>query len=187
MNMRYLTLLTTLTLLGFSISAFAAKPDCPDPDDHRCNADPVVLYTVTSAGISLVSGTDWRETNKGQIDSKDGTSVLDLSYFRDQFGPSGDACFPTSITLFEGGFKKKGKSALGAFWFLGRTKDSEQVLYQLTLDGVFDNRDDWPPEVSNTMTWTDWEVKVQGGQTASPSCEDEGKLVIGSTITIATQ
>jgi len=153
--------------------------------------DPVVLYTVTSAGTNLVSGTDWQETNKGQIDSKGGISLLDLSYFRDQFGPSGDACFPEGTTLFVGGFKKQGKNALGRFWFIGRTRDlSQQVLYLLTLDGgAFDDPRDWPPAVSNFMTWTRWEMKVEneGSTVASLSCEDEGVPDIVPTILIETQ
>ena len=134
MNIRFLTILTTLVFLGFSVHALAGKPDrcTPWPSCKTASSDGEELYNVeiTIDGvINSGGGYYWQYDGKG-VDyfgfQPDGYGELNLDYFR-EFLDGGEFCFQGGLQpLFEAGLRKfKHGSALGRFWFDGTAKDGE--------------------------------------------------------------
>jgi len=198
MKTRYLTILTTLAFLGFSVSVVAHP--CKhhidtEPEHPHCNStpttDPEDLYSVSSsAGSDLyVRGFEWQE---GAGKSLDGSALLNLSYFHSngQFTNDATKCFPANdVALFAGGLNKKGNAgaAKGMFWFVGKTGDGNtEVLYLLQVFGKLDYPDDWPPEKSNVMRMTEWSMKVEneGKQVKDISCLGEGTTGFSTIISV---
>ncbi len=165
MNTRFLTLLTALVFLGFTVSAFAVKPDCEDTSSThpKCNpdsgGDTYPLYEVTIdgevTGRGSISGSlPWLWTYDGRWMGSGGSGQLNLDFFRTGFpagpfnGADGANCFPTNVDIFSGGFRKhKHSTADGMFWFDGFAADGETaVFYLLRVTGhFFEGRfKDWP-------------------------------------------
>ena len=74
MNTRFLTVLTTLVFLGFSISVLAAPPSKCEPwpqckDDGGGGGGEPTSYDVIDGGGDMgVYGTDWESGNTGWIE-----------------------------------------------------------------------------------------------------------------------
>jgi hypothetical protein len=191
MKTRYLTILTTLAFLGFTVHALAAPPgSCtPWPSCNIASGDGEELYDVEITGLVPGGGTLWQYDGKG-VDftwfQPEGDAALDLTFFRTDLdgpftGSGGENCFePGDVPLHAAGFGKFKKSALGRFWFEGYTVDggATPVLYLLTVTGWFDDDKTWPAEESrvNRMHLTQWEIKVenQGSVIGNMSCEYSG-------------
>jgi hypothetical protein len=177
---RFLTVLITLTFLGFSVTAIGGKPTF-----H--------VYDVVIAGaVSSGESSDFWGYNGKQVYSQYGRhEEMNLNYFRAFFDPKGKglSCFggtdstistspPNLMTNF-GGFLRKHKkdAANGMFWFRGHTSDTADgtVLYLLEVTGEFDNPPGWP-ENGSLMIMPNWTLKVEneGKDVASRSCEDSG-------------
>ena len=204
---RFLTILTALAFLGFSISAVAAKPVRCDPWPECKGGDgggggESTFYGVTDMGGDMggdmgVYGTDWETSNNGWIDwfqySPAGTGFVDLGFFLepkngDKGGPftgtRGANCFGANggiESLVQGGFSQQNNgSALGWLWIDARTDDAKKsVRYMLVLEGLFANPRDWFPSGSNTLTMKTWDIKIEGGgkRVKNISCEGNGVFV----------
>ena len=124
-NTRFLTLLTTLAFLGFSVSTFAGKPLCPDgscngnetptscPVDCDGGVDAGQTYPTYDVTFNLggnlygsSGGTKWQSGQKQEgityflSDQQDGTGDMDLSYFQTQF-PGGPFTSPRGVNCFD--------------------------------------------------------------------------------------
>jgi len=198
MNTRFLTPLTTLVFLGFTVCAFAGPPEkCdPWPSCKPYSGDGSDLYDVTITGLVESKEPNkvnllWQYNGKS-IDyktfhrSEDSSASLDLTFFVKHFndlhaGSAGTLCFAGwGDPLHSAGVLKRRKSdAHGKFWFEGYTHHSPgeriKVLYLLIVDGYFTDGlpEDWP-ENSAVMHLDDWELKVEnaGAEIADMSCED---------------
>ena len=86
----------------------------------------------------------------------------------------------TPSTVLMGGFFRKHKknTANGMFWFWGTTNlaSDGEVLYQLTIDGVFMTGPNGFPGNTEVMNISDWTLSVanQGKNVTSRSCVDSG-------------
>jgi len=126
MNTRFLTVLTTLAFIGFSVSAFAAKPLCPD---ESCNGNETPTscpddcdggggggggqeYPTYDVTFNLVGdlygsgGTKWQSGQKQEgityflSDQQGGADDMDLSYFRGPY-PDGPFTGPRGVNCFD--------------------------------------------------------------------------------------
>jgi hypothetical protein len=124
LNTQFFTLLTALAFLGFTVSAIAGKPSCPD---GSCNGNetpascPVdcdgggsggqeyPTYDVTfnpDNDLYGSGGTKWQSGQKQEgityflSDQQGGTGVMDLSYFRAP-SPAGPFTYPRGENCFD--------------------------------------------------------------------------------------
>jgi len=176
MKIRYLTLLTALIFLGFTVSAYAIKPG---------NNYPKYNYEIdggTSGFLQGVgSGWIWNGTQVGSTYADGRTFPLEMSYITDD-DEVGTECFLS--TVYMGGFFKKQKksTAVGMFWFPGKTRasagDQKNVLYLLMIEGHFGIVYDPTgfPGNGKIMYMTHWTLSVenQGKRVKSRSCEGSG-------------
>jgi len=202
MKIRYLTLLTTLVFLGFTVSAFAkGKP---------------VYFTYDVELIGDVYGesdTPWGDDGKLVYSLRNQPGLMNLNHFRKFFniergGITGENCFgdlvaavppaliPAPTTPLRGFLREHKKGvANGMFWFSGFTVDAvgspdrKSVLYLLQVTGEFvkGSAAGWPENGnlnSNFMVMTNWELKVEneGKSVANRSCEDSGGLALIVTV-----
>jgi hypothetical protein len=124
MNTRFLTVLITLAFLGFTVSAIAGKPLCPDGSCNgnetpaSCPADcdggggggqEYPTYDVTfnpDDDLYGSGGTKWQSDQKQESityflsDQQGGTGVMDLSYFREP-SPAGPFTYPRGENCFD--------------------------------------------------------------------------------------
>jgi hypothetical protein len=191
MNTRFLTVLTTLAFIGFSVSAFAAKPFCPDgscngnetptscPDD--CDeggggGQEYPSYNVTFGGDLYGSGgTKWQSGQKQEgityflSDQQGGTGDMDLSYFRVSHpdGPFTDTrgvnCFDQSTPINAVQFyRDKNGMAIVKGSFIGYSDNGAmEFMYLFTLKGYLEVPSDWLPTTSTTVPITSWELKLK--------------------------
>jgi hypothetical protein len=189
MNTRFLTVLTTLAFLSFFVSAFAAKPLCPDgacngnETPASCPADCDVgvgqeypAYDVTFGGdLNGSGGSKWQSDQKQESityflsDQQGGTGEMDLSYFRNPSpagpftGPRGVNCFdqftPINAVQF---YRDKNGWAIFKASFIGHSDDGTMdFMYLFTLKGYFDFPSDWLPQISTTVPISSWELKLK--------------------------
>ncbi len=181
LNTRFLTVLTTLAFLGFSVSVLAGKKCEAEPNHPSCGGGgggQPILYDVNNIGGDLVYGTKWESGNTGSIEWGQfwpaGTGFVDLSYFADTasspFRPDrGANCFENNlwVPMVGGGFSQQTNgSAWGRLWFDGRTDDDNRsVRYMLTLEGQFaDPGNSFPSESGyNELTMMTWKMEIEGG------------------------
>jgi hypothetical protein len=177
MNTRFLTVLITLTFLGFSVTAIGGKPDFPD------------YNVIIDGAVSAKSVNSWGYNGKQVYSQRNSPEVMNLDFFREFFGPKGLSCFggtdptvpenePNLKTNFNGFLRKHKKDAAnGMFWFRGHTSDPAdgKVLYLLEVTGKFDDPATWPKN-DNLMSMPNWTLKVEneGKDVAWRSCEDSG-------------
>ena len=201
MKIRYLTLLTALAFIGFSVPASAH--DCArhsDPNHkHRSGGGGAVdpTFDVSFDGDMAGSGTDWIQPNASAKNIRYffhdhphiGTGEIGLSYFQDESGPfpagRGKNCFSTDLsTQVVMGMitqTKSGAAAVGIL-FVGKTEDEQITLdYDITLEGTFADRDDWTPVLDNTVFLTSWRLRVaqknERKKFSNKSCVGEGTFV----------
>jgi hypothetical protein len=193
MNTRFLTVLITLTFLGFTVTAIAGKPtNFPD-------------YNVEIEGaVSGGSIEPWGYNGKQVYSQRGRNELMNLDYFRVEFGPKGLRCFggtdPTISTNLTnqmtnfGGFLRKHKkdAANGMFWFVGSTGDvppleRKQVLYLLEVTGEFVGGPAGWPENENLMSMPNWTLKVEneGKDVARRSCEGSGTWDSGELMMVS--
>jgi hypothetical protein len=174
MNTRFLTLLTTLAFLGYSVTAFAVRPENPGGGGQK-----YPTYDVTfnfDGDLYGSGGTKWQSDQKQEgityfaSDPQRGTGVMDLSYFRDPSpaGPfnstQGSNCFiqstPINAVQF---YRDKNGNAILKGSFIGYSLDpaiKRTFMYLFTLTGSFDPSSDWLPDGSTTVTITNWKLKL---------------------------
>jgi hypothetical protein len=202
MNTRFLTLLTTLAFLGFSISAIAGKSDkCkPWPSCNIASSDGEELYNVeiTINGVdgSGGGGTYWQYDGKGVDYTRfqlDGDGKLNLDYFR-SYLDGGTNCFGNesgTVSLYAGGLRTfKHGTARGGFWFDGKATDgATDVRYLLWVTGQFDDPKTWPEEVANKVNRAhlrNWSIEAEGGpETVENSCQG-GETRTGDVVDFMT-
>jgi hypothetical protein len=191
MNTRLLAWLTGLAFIGFSASAIAAKPTCPDgscngnEDQNSCPADcdgggggsqEYPKYNVTFTGALVGSGgTKWQSGQNQEgityflSDQQGGTGDMDLSYFQNPFpegpftGQRGMNCFDQSTPINAVQFYRD-KIGMAVFKgsFIGRSDDREtDFMYLFTLKGIFDEPSNWLPQGSTTVIMSSWELKLK--------------------------
>jgi hypothetical protein len=196
MKIRYLTLLTTLVFLGFTVSAFAkGKP---------------VYFTYDVELIGDVYGesdTSWGDDGNQVYSLRNQPGLMNLNHFRTFFnnlrgGKTGENCFgdlvvavppaliPAPTTPLRGFLREHKKGvANGMFWFRGFTgepleADRKAVLYLLVVTGEFLGGSAGWPENEKIMDMTNWELKVEneGKSVANRSCEGSAGLALMVTV-----
>ena len=166
MKSRYMMILTTLALLGLTVSVFAAKPSGPK----------YPTFDVTFLGdLDGSDGTKWQSTRNQDsityflVDQQGGTGDLDLSYFRLPFpagpftGTNGANCFdqltPINAIQF---YRDNNGMAIAKGSFIGYSEDGTMTfMYLLTLQGYFDHPNDWLPQSFTSVTITSWMLKLK--------------------------
>jgi hypothetical protein len=196
MNTRFLTLLTTLALLGFTVSAFAGKADkcTPWPSCNIASSDGEDLYNVeiTINGVVNSGGGKYWQYDGKEVDytwfQPDGFGELNLDYFRSHLD-GGTNCFgnkPGTVPLYAGGLRTfKHGTARGGFWFDGKATDGvTEVRYLLWVTGQFDDPKTWPEEIGiqvNRAHLRNWSIEAEGGpETAEDSCQGGGTRTGGA-------
>ena len=167
MKIRYLTLLTTLAFLGFSISAFAGKYGPPYP-----------TFDVAFDGELQGNGTLWQSSKKQKSltywesdHPKFSEGVINGTYFNEQF-PLSLAIPPPPATCFDGDVDMNGVqffrdrddgAAILKISFPGHPKNGTgDFMYLLTLEGSFDEPGNWLPTVSTSLPGVSTSVSLEG-------------------------
>ena len=185
-----------ILMLAFSGTVTPLQAHCqPEgfphaPPHPHCPADQ--LYDVKIFGPNIGStpyffygeGYDWQANTKqvgfNHSDPDGPYGWMELLDFRELFGTDGDKCFPVGQTEIGSVILQKAKrgTAKALIWFWGYTRDqSKEVLYHFEFNGVFDTAKDWPPEVENTLTLSDWELHLgnEGNSIKAISCLSSGE------------
>jgi hypothetical protein len=165
MNTRFLTILTTLAFLGFSVSAFAGKYGTPYP-----------TFDVEFSGELLGYGTLWQSGQKQEgltywaSDHPEGSvGFIDLTYFEDYFSvlPSNTLCFqgnpPTPINGLQF-FRDRDDAAVLKISFEGSDRSGTlRFMYLLTLEGDFDENVSWLPKNAEVhpVVLSNWDLKLK--------------------------
>jgi hypothetical protein len=166
--------------------------DNPDPvhsgDHPHCRDEPTddQLYNVKITGYINGVGDNWGAGQK-QIGFNFSNSagpngqLSNLVNFRLLFGNDGITCFPDdpidiSSVILE---KHKRGTAKALIWFWAYTREpgnTEQYLYHLELNGLFDEAKDWPPLSSNILKMTEWSTHLgnEGNTIKNISCLSSG-------------
>jgi hypothetical protein len=138
-------------------------------------------FDVTFDGNMLGSGgTNWQTTKLDadgmsywRSEPNGGTGLINLDYFRNPSitggpftSPRGENCFgpeglPTQIEGVQLYQSSSNGGPVLSLTFTGTT-DDEQVTfdYQLLLKGYFADPSDWLPQVSTTVTMTNWTLRI---------------------------
>ena len=198
MKIRYLSLLTTLVFLGFTVSAFAGKPVY---SDYK-----VVIAGAVYGGSAPPPSEPWGYDGNQVYSVRTHPGSINLNYFRTHFGARGENCFgdlvvgdpvgspPPPQTPFGGFLRKYQKeTATGMFWFHGFTGEDEPtdrkaVLYLLKVTGVFKpSLAGWPDNKNIFMEMPNWELTVenQGKNVALRSCEDSGIWTVAQMMMVS--
>lgn len=173
-------------------------PEAVHSGDHpHCsgNTTDIRLYDVTITGrnrdgnldanVFYGEGNDWQANTKQvgfNFSNPAGPNgFLELKFFRELFSANGDNCFPFDPTDISSVILQKAKrgTAKAHIWFDGYTNDSsKEVLYHFEFNGVFLKAKDWPPEDSNTMMISDWELHLgnEGNTIKAISCLSSGDV-----------
>ena len=207
-----LTMAIVVMTLGYATPSFAAKPGAcdQDPPHPSCktgdDTDGAAFNVdIGASGDALQGGSGGNPWLQG-VGGKNSIGLNDASPAGLDVGTltgvaaltdEDTTCFPTdflsphtaSFQLHQAFIKsgKKGR-AEASFWFHGKTfLDDVRVLYLLKLFGEFESGKEWPG--AQTLTMTDWELKVEneGKAIKMISCQGEGKvggIVSPSSITI---
>jgi len=189
MNVRYLILLTTLVFLGFSVSAFAGKYGPPYP-----------TFDVAFVGELQGHGYFWQSSKKQKSltywasDHLEGSEgKINGAYFNGQFPLSTE--FPA--LCFDGG-----NIAMNGVQFFRDSDDGAAILkisfpghdmngnmdfmYLLTLEGSFDDPEDWLPEELTSVSFDGWKLKLMNHREnrlySEDSCVGSGLFVDGAII-----
>lgn len=125
-------------------------------------------FDVTFGGDLVGDGTFWQSDQKQEgltywlSDQQGGTGDIGLTYFEDQF-PIWSDCFDETAPINGVQFwRDKNGMAILKMSFMGRSQDrSMDFMYHLTLNGYFDSPGDWLPQVSTTVTMTNWKLKLK--------------------------
>jgi len=161
MNTRFLTVLITLTFLGFSISAFAGKYGPPYP-----------WFDVEFVGELHGYGFLWQSSQKQKSLTywasdrpEDSEGVINGAYFnykfKDQSIPAG--CFDGDLAMNGVQFfrDKKNGDAILKISFPGHPKvGTGNFMYLLTLEGSFDEPNNWLPTDSTSVSFEGWKLKL---------------------------
>jgi len=185
MKTRYMMILTTLACLGFTVSAIAAKPG----DTEHSTFD-----VAFHGDLDGSEGTKWQSSRRQDSityflsDTQGGTGDLDTSYFQLPFpagpftGTNGANCFdqltPINAVQF---YRDKNGMAIVKGSFLGYSEDgSMSFIYLLTLQGFFNDPNDWLPQDFTTVTIGSWKLKLKSKREnnlySNISCTGEGSL-----------
>ena len=179
----------------------------PDPGDT--GDDPVYTVTIEVDMTGHSGAENWRAgfggknsigLNDALPDGFDVGTISDLGLlsgvsFSDEEGgycfqsnvfPSG---FPTDDFKIHQAYVKRGKGgrAESKIWLHGFTKSGDlEVLYVLTLYGLFDPEKDWPPpEGDHEVAMSDWDLTIERGskEIENNSCTGEGDANVVITVT----
>ena len=189
MKIRYLTLLTTLLFLGFSISAFAGKYGPPYP-----------TFDVNFGGELIGYGTLWQSSKKQKSltywasDHPEGSvGVINGAYFNHEFAPLPANCFGGDIAMngvqF---FREKNGDAILKISFPGHLRDGTgDFMYLLTLEGSFAEPSDWLPQVSTSVPFEGWKLKLvntrENNLYSEVSCVGSGSFISNATIIVVVK
>ena len=193
MNTRFLTLLTTLAFLGFTVSAFAVKFGAPYPTFD------VDFNGVLDGGY----GSSWQSGKKQEgltywdSDPKDGDGYIGLAYFEAYFSslPDGTTdCFDPFPTLINGVqfFRNRDDAAVLKISFEGRERFGTMpmdFMYLLTLEGDFaPGTGTWLPQDSTTVDVVSWELilkkKRENNLYSEVSCVGSGDFDAAASILV---
>lgn len=140
---------------GPAAAAKGGNKEWPGPNDP--------VFTVES-GNPFIPAVDSHSLDDAQIVFYG--AQVDLSIFEGKL-ENGDPCFhadSTGTLVIHRASRKNPQAAELVFWFPGMLESGEYATHSFTMQGWFDEPDNWPPTVGDpvtTVTFEYWEFEAE--------------------------